>query len=219
MEIAYLGHSAFKVKTKNATLVTDPYGKNVGFAMAQVAADLVTISHRGHGDHDEMKQVVGTARRPQPFVIDAPGEYEVEGISVFGYASWHDSKNGEERGPNTIYIIQAEDVRILHLGDLGHKLDDKLVEEIDGVDVLMIPVGGVYTIDAKLATEVILAIDPTYVLPMHFKTERHDQAGFGKLATAEEFVKICGMTSRTVKSLALSKLSLPEDLTEVILFE
>lgn len=218
MEISYLGHSAFKIKTKSATLVTDPYGKSVGFAMPSVSSDIVTISHRGHGDHDEIGAVSGTARRKAPFVIDEPGEYEVEGISVFGYRTYHDKKEGAERGSNTVYVIQAEDIRILHLGDLGHQLEKKTLDEIERVDVLMVPVGGVYTLDAKEAAEVVAVLEPTYVLPMHYRTDKHDQATFGMMATVEEFVKAYEHGSRSVKSLAISRLSMPEDLTEVITF-
>lgn len=219
MEIAYLGHSAFKIKTKTGTLITDPYGKHIGFALPSVSADVITVSHRGHGDHDEISAVTGTARRPEPFVIDEPGEYEIEGISIFGYQTWHDDVEGTLRGPNTIYVIQAEDVRILHLGDLGHMLEDKLLEEIDSVDVLMVPVGGHYTINAKRAVEVVSAIDPTFILPMHYKTDAHDTKTFGALTSRDEFVKLSGLSARTVTSLSLSKLSLPEDLSEVIVFE
>ena len=218
MEITYLGHSAFKIKTKTATLVTDPYGKMTGFVMPAVSADLITVSHH-HEDHDNIKAVSGTARRANPFVIDSPGEYEIEGISVFGYQTYHDAENGAKRGNNVIYVIQAEDLRILHLGDLGHKLSKEIIDELDGIDVVMIPVGGDYTVDAKMAAEIAAELEPYYVIPMHFKTEKHDDKTFGQLATVEEFVKEFQHGSRTVKNLSISKLGLPEDLTEVILFE
>lgn len=219
MEISYLGHSCFKLKCKSGTVVCDPYGKSVGFSMPMVSADIVTVSHRGHGDHDEVGAVGGTARRKQPFVIEEPGEYEVEGVSVFGYQTFHDDKGGEERGSNTIYVFQAEDLRILHLGDLGHMLDERLIDELDGVDALMIPVGGVYTIGPKQALELAAKIEPTYVLPMHYKTDRHKGEGFGELLGVEEFVKIFGKDASKVGSLSLSKAGLPTDATEVVLFE
>jgi len=219
MEIVYLGHSAFKIKTKTGTVVTDPFGPQVGFTFPKQVADIVTVSHRGHGDHDNVEAVERTTKREVPFVIDQPGEYEIDDISVFGYKTWHDDKEGKERGANTIYLIQAEEVRILHLGDLGHPLDDKLIEEIDSVDVLMIPVGGKYTIDCKMAAQVVADIDPTYILPMHYKTESHNPEMFAALESREDFVKACGLTTRAVKTLSLSKLSMPEDLSEIILFE
>lgn len=219
MEISYLGHSAFKVKTKGATWVSDPYGSEIGLTLPSVSADVVTVSHRGHKDHEAVELVSGTTRRPKPFVIDEPGEYEVEGISVFGYQTWHDDKQGTLRGPNTIYLVQAEEIRILHLGDLGHSLDDKLLSELESVDVLMAPVGGHYTIDAKQVMELAGKLDPTYILPMHYRTDEHNQEVFGKLATRDEFVQYATLPSRSVKSLTLNKLSMPEDLTEVIVFE
>lgn len=219
MEISYLGHSCFKIKTKTGVVVCDPYSKSVGFEMPSVAADLVTVSHLQHDDHSAIQTVSASSRRKEPFVITNPGEYEVEGISVFGYPSFHDSSEGKERGANTVYVIQAEDLRILHLGDLGHPLGEKLIEEFESIDVLMIPVGGVYTISAKEAIEVISKIEPTYVLPMHYKTDRHDQARFGELAGITEFVGAYEHGSRSVKSLSLTKATLAEDLTEVIVFE
>jgi len=151
-------------------------------------------------------------------VIDEPGEYEVEGISVFGYQTYHDDSQGSKRGDNTIYVIQAEDLRVLHLGDLGHILADKLIDELDGIDVLMIPVGGVYTIDAAQATELVGKIDPTYVLPMHYRTSEHDDKAYGEMGTVEEFVKVIGQSTRQVESLNFSRGTLPTDSTEVVLF-
>ena len=102
MDITYLGHAAFKLKGKEATVVTDPFDKKmVGFAMPQSSADIVTISHE-HDDHNACQQVSGTARRPEPYVIRAPGEYEVSGVGVFGWRSFHDQQEGAERGTNTI---------------------------------------------------------------------------------------------------------------------
>lgn len=219
MEISYLGHSCFKIKTKSGVVVTDPYGKSVGLTMPSVSADLVTVSHMGHGDHDEVGAVAGTSRRERPFVISEPGEYEVEGISVFGYPTFHDASEGSERGKNTIFVIQAEDLRILHLGDLGHMLSEKTLSELENIDVVMVPVGGKYTIDAKTAVEVVAKLEPYYVLPMHYKTDKHDPKVFGELDGVDKFVTAYEHGSRAVKSLNVSRLGLPEDLTEVIVFE
>lgn len=218
MEISYLGHSCFRVKTKTGVVVMDPYGNIGSLKMPTVSADIVTLSHQ-HSDHNNAAAVSGTARRPQPFVIQEPGEYEVEGISVFGYPTYHDAKEGAERGANTIYVVQAEGLRVLHLGDLGHPLSEKLVDELDTVDVLMVPVGGFYTIDAKQAGDVAAQIEPTYVLPMHYRTDRHDEKTFGEVGGVETFVAAYGHGSRTVKTLSITAQSLPADSTEVILFE
>lgn len=218
MEISYLGHSCFKIKTKTGTVITDPYGAMTGFKMPAVSADAVIISH-AHEDHNNNAGVTGTSRRKEPFIISEAGEYEIDGISIFGFQTYHDSSEGKERGKNLICVIQAEDLRILHLGDLGHVLSDKLIEDLDGIDVVMIPVGGFYTINAETAVKVIESIEPSYVLPMHYKTKAHDEKAFGELTDLTKFTESYGHTVKSVKTLLLSKLSLPQDTTEVITFE
>lgn len=218
MEIAYLGHSAFKIKTKSGTIVMDPYNPSVGLKLPSLSADIVTVSH-DHEDHNNVKAVSGTSRRENPFVIREPGEYEIEGISIFGYQTFHDAKEGAERGGNVMYVIQAEDMRVLHLGDLGHNLSEKQIADLDGIDVVMVPVGGVYTVDAEVATKVIEAIDPSIVIPMHFKTAQHDAKTFGEMSELAKFTSQYGHAVRTVKTLQISKISLPQEATEVISFE
>src|ERR1700754_4272263 len=150
MTITYHGHSCFKIKGKRGTVVTDPFGEYIGFSPSSLSADIVTVSHH-HPDHDAVNKVSGTARRPKPFVIDAAGEYEIGGISVFGVPSFHDDSKGSERGRNTIYSILIDDLRVCHLGDLGHELTAEMVEDIGSPDVLLIPVGGVYSLDPAQA--------------------------------------------------------------------
>lgn len=218
MEISYLGHSCFKIKTKSGVVVMDPYGPNTGLKFPSVGADIVTVSH-SHEDHNNFEAVMGTSRRSSPFVINESGEYEVEGITIFGYQTKHDEKNGVERGENVIFVVQTEDLRVLHLGDLGHELSEKLVDELNGIDILMVPVGGVYTIDPETAVKVIEAIEPTYVLPMHYQTPLHNKAIYKEMALLSKFTDLYGHNNRTVKSFSTSKLSLPQDVTEVIVFE
>jgi len=215
MEISYLGHSSFKIKTKQGTVITDPYDKSVGFAFPSVTGDIVTSSH-AHPDHNNMSAVKPSAGRDAPFLISAAGEYEVSGISIFGFPSFHDAVQGKERGPNIVYSIAAEGITVVHLGDLGHELTDEFIEDLGEVDVLLCPVGGVYTIDAKTAIEVIQAIDPYYVIPMHYKTAAHDASTYGSLQTVEDFVKAYGVTSEPVKSLSVSSTK-PEQTTLVVL--
>lgn len=218
MDIQYLGHSCFKIRAKSGSVVCDPYDSEIGFTLPSVSADIVTISH-DHSDHSNSSAVSGTARRKKPFVISEPGEYEIEGISIFGYGTYHDEKKGEERGRNTIFVYQVEGLRVLHLGDLGHVLDDKLIEELNGVDILLIPVGGVYTIDAKVALRLIEALNPSIAVPMHYRTEKHDAKVFGELIDLDDFLKAYEGEARKVEDkLAVSKLSLSEDSTEVVVF-
>lgn len=215
MEITYLGHSSFKLKGKQGTVVTDPFASDIGFSLPSVSADMVTISH-DHHDHNNIKGVSGTARREKPWIVNAAGEYEVAGISVFGYPSFHDDKEGQERGRNIVYSIVIDGINVVHLGDLGHELSDSFIEKLGNVGILLCPVGGVFTLDADKATEVIQAIEPSYIIPMHYKTSKHADA-FSGLKTVEEFQKIYGVSSEPVKSLSVSVSSLPEQTTLVVL--
>lgn len=214
MTITYHGHSCFKIKSKRGTVVTDPYGEYVGFSPSSLSADIVTVSHH-HPDHDAVSKVGGTARRPKPFVIDAAGEYEIGGISVFGVSSFHDDTKGAERGRNTIFTILVDNVRVCHLGDLGHEISDEMRESIGEIDILLVPVGGVYSLDPTQAIKAIRALEPSVVIPMHFKTDMHKPELFGELKTVADFLKEYGVEVMPVDKLEHDELSLPEE-TEVV---
>ena len=142
----------------------DPFDKSVGLRPPQGQADLVLVSHN-HADHNNVEALKG-----EPYVIDIPGEYSAKGANIIGIASYHDDKNGAERGENTIFVLEAEDLRICHLGDLGTDLSEKQLEKINGIDILMIPIGGGdYTIDGKKAVDIIKKIEPKIIIPMHYK--------------------------------------------------
>lgn len=191
MEITYYGHSSFKLKGKNGTVITDPFDDKVGFSLPSASADIVTVSH-DHFDHAAVKKISGTARRPAPFVVNRPGEYEIGGVSVFGVKTFHDDKKGAERGENSVFTIFIDEIRVCHLGDLGHELTADQLDEIGIVDVLFCPVGGHFTIDAKQAVKTIQQIEPSYVIPMHYRTAQHDTDKFGEVATLEDFLKEYG---------------------------
>ncbi len=211
MEIIYLGHSSFLFKYKDVRVVCDPVGKQVGFNQARVRADVVTISHDQHDDHDDLSLVEG-----EPMIINGPGEYEIKEVGITGISSFHDNKEGKERGKNTIYVFDIDELRICHLGDLGHQLTDGQLKTMDGVDVLLVPVGGEYTINPEEAKKVISQVGPSVVIPMHFKTKEHNK-NFGSLATAEDFVKEIGMEERKETKLKIKKLDLPEEMELVVL--
>jgi len=215
MDITYLGHSSFKIKTKTATVVTDPFdSKMVGLRYAGVEADVVSVSHL-HPDHNATDKVTGVKK-----VIAGPGEYEIAGVSVTGFSTYHDSKKGDERGKNTIYLLEAEKLNIVHLGDLGHVLSDGLIDDLGDVDVLMIPVGGFYTIGPKEATEIISKIEPYYVIPMHYKVEELNADLAANLLGVEEFLKESGLTTETLPKFSLKKEDINEDqVTKVIVLE
>lgn len=216
MEITFYNHSCFKIKGKNGTLVTDPYQASTGLTLPSISADVVTLSH-SHDDHNAANKVSGTARRKEPFIVSEPGEYEIAGVSVFGLPSFHDNAKGAERGKNTIFTIFMDDLRVCHLGDLGHELTDELVEEIGTIDALLIPVGGHYTIDAKQAVKIVQQLEPYYVIPMHYRTQKHS-AMFDEVAPLETFLKEYGMSPAPVAKLNIEKSKMPEE-TELVVLE
>src|SRR3990167_5628376 len=164
MDITYLGHASFRLKGKTAAVVVDPYDPSVGPKFPKVEADIVAVTHQ-HFDHNAVGNVSG-----EPFLVSGPGEYEVKGIEVVGVSSFHDNKKGEERGLNTIYNFKIDRINVCHLGDLGQtSLTDAQVEEIGNVDVLLLPVGGYFTIDASEANKIASQLEPLIIIPMHYK--------------------------------------------------
>lgn len=164
MEITWLGHSCFRLKGKEATLVTDPFSVSSGYSLGKLTAQIVTVSHP-HPQHSFVAGVGGSPR-----VVKGPGEYEIAGVLITGIKTFHDVSGGTQRGSNTVYMIDLEEVRVCHLGDIGHVPTPEQVGELGGVDVLLVPVGGVSTIDATLAGETIRLLEPRVTIPMHFKT-------------------------------------------------
>jgi len=161
LDLTWFGQSCFRLRGRTAAVLTDPFAAGMGLRPSRWEADLVTVSHH-HPAHDNLEAVRGAV------VIDGPGEYEVAGVSVSGVHSFHDSVGGAERGHNTIYVIELDDVRVCHLGDLGHLLDDRALEALEGVDALLVPAGGGSALDATRAAEVVRQVEPRYVIPMHF---------------------------------------------------
>lgn len=200
MEITYLGHASFKIKGKTGSIITDPYdGKMLGLKFPVSEADIVTLSHH-HPDHNKVENVSNVKK-----VVDGPGEYEINGVSIIGLPTFHDDKKGAERGKNTIYIIEIDGLRLLHLGDLGHKLDDATVKDIGNIDILMIPVGGSYTIDAATAIEVYKQIGASIIIPMHFKPEGADNEILNKLTTVEDFLTQSGLRVEKLPKLSIKE--------------
>lgn len=211
MEITYLGHSSFRLKGKSAVVLTDPFDPlMVGLKFPKTTADIVTVSH-GHDDHNKTALVSGVK-----MIINEPGEYEVMGVSVIGIHTNHDDKNGEERGGNTIYLYEIDGLRLCHLGDLGHKLDDGVVEELGTLDILMIPVGGIYTIDPKTASEIVRSIEPSITIPMHFKRSGMNMETFGELSEVGDFLKEVSMVVEESDKLTIKKNDLLEGESRVV---
>lgn len=190
----------------------DPYSDSVAKFPA-VNADIVVVSHN-HSDHNNFSAIGGTSVRPAPFVVDGPGEYEVAGATILGFASFHDGENGKDRGKNTIYLIKIDKVTLVHLGDLGGPISDSVLEEINGVDILMVPVGGKVTLDSKEARGVVGKIQPKIIIPMHYKLPKFELKV--DLDPVEDFVKEMGYDKvEPQDKLLTSHDKLPED-TELI---
>jgi L-ascorbate metabolism protein UlaG (beta-lactamase superfamily) len=149
VRIKWLGHACFLIETADGTrIVTDPFNEEVGYPLPAVEAEIVTVSHQ-HFDHNAVAVVRG---RPH--------------VSTF-----HDAEQGAKRGANVVFVIEADGLRICHLGDLGHLLNEEQLRRIGRVDVLLVPVGGTFTIDAGQAAETVAALRPRIAVPMHYKTD------------------------------------------------
>lgn len=166
MKITWLGHSSFRLEeSTGTTVVTDPFHPYVGYDMPDVSADVITVSH-GHEDHAHISAVSG-----DPTVIRNAGFYEIGGVHLFAQKSFHDQNKGADRGANLIFKIRMDGVEVCHMGDIGEDCSAMLVESIMPVNVLLIPVGGTYTIDSAEAKEYVDKIMPDVVIPMHYKTK------------------------------------------------
>ena len=208
LEIVWLGHSCFRLRGRDATIVTDPCPPSTGYSIGKPSADIVTISHH-HEDHSCLQAVVGN-----PTVIDGPGEYEIHGTFITGIATYHDARKGAIRGPNVAFVLEMEDLRVCHLGDLGHTPTAEQVEELSGVDILLIPVGGVSTIDGVAASEAVSLLEPRLVIPMHYETE----ATKGKLEPPDRFLKEMGVKAvEPQPRLTVTRSSLPHEAQVVLL--
>ena len=161
MDITWHGQSNFTLGGAEATVVIDPF-KDIGLAQPKLSADVLFVSH-GHFDHDNVEGVAG-----EPYIIDTPGEYESHGVMVEAIPSYHDAKQGEERGKNIIFSFNLDGFNLVHCGDLGHDLDEETVERLGNVDILFIPVGGYFTIDGKAAVDIIKKVQPRITVPMHY---------------------------------------------------
>jgi L-ascorbate metabolism protein UlaG (beta-lactamase superfamily) len=214
MKIKYYGHAAFKLTTdKGVRLIFDPYQSGafdgaLSYGKITDGADIVLTSHN-HDDHNYTKDIKGAFTH-----INKVGAHEVKGIKVKGVPSHHDGSEGKERGNNLIFVVEADGMTVAHAGDLGHALDKEALKEIGKVDVLLLPVGGFFTIDAQEATKVMNDLKPAITIPMHFKT---DKVSF-PITKVEEFTR--GKKNvRTAKAteLEIKKETLPKGAGIVVL--
>lgn len=213
MDIYWHGAAFFKLKGKNATVMIDPFDPDfVGLKLPRdLEADIVTVSHE-HADHNNAKAITG-----EPILFEGPGEYERKGVAVIGVSSYHDNQKGAERGKNTIYNIQLDGLNIVHLGDFGQDaLTQEQINEIGSCDVLLIPVGGVFTIDGKVATEIVAQLEPKIIIPMHYKT---DGLKF-ELEPVDNFLKAMGTESPDpIMKLSITRDKLTEEAKVVVMLK
>ncbi len=211
MIITWYGHSCFKLESGGVVVITDPFPKKIGLKPFQGKADIVTLSH-DHWDHNDTSSIKGN-----PFIVDGPGEYEIKKIIIQGISSFHDKVEGKTRGQNTIYLIQMDKIRLCHLGDLGHNLSDNQLEKIGQVDILMIPVGGIFTINSQEAPKIINQIEPRIVIPMHYQLPKLKIGA--KLEGVEKFLKEMGISPKPIEKLVVKKKDLVQGETEVIVMK
>ncbi len=165
MIITWYGQSCFKIQSGDLVIVIDPFSKEIGLTPPRFRADIALSTH-AHDDHNNLESVAG-----DPFIINSPGEYEVKGAYIHGIKTFHDNENGAERGLNTIFLVEVEGIRVLHMGDYGDDAnrDAQFIEEVGEVDILLVPVGGTFTIDGQRAARLTKDIEPRFVIPMHYK--------------------------------------------------
>lgn len=209
MDVTWFGHSCFRLRFRGATLITDPYNNDLGLKLSRQRADIVTISHE-HADHNNTRAMGG-----EPMFLRGPGEYERAGIFVFGIPTFHDRRNGRDRGRNTAYLIEGEGLSICHLGDVGHVLTQAQAEQLNSLDVLFIPVGGHGTISAGEAAEVVGLLEPRFVIPMHYQL----QGVKLKLDPVSKFLQEMGVQKvAPQESLRVVAVAEPQE-TQVVLLE
>ncbi|HCS79323.1 TPA: hypothetical protein DIV55_06325 [Patescibacteria group bacterium] len=221
MDVIPLGHSAFKLKGKLATVICDPYDPEMtGLKLPKnhLKAHIVTVSHQ-HPDHNYTKPVEPEDEESEVLIFSEPGEYEVRGVEVTGIGTFHDNSEGSERGTNTVFRITVDGIHIVHCGDLGHQLTEAQLEQIGNCDILLIPVGGHFTIGPTDAVKVVNALEPGIVLPMHYKRTGLNEKNFAPLVEVGEFLKEIGKEAVVAQpKLSISKDKLPEE-TQVIVLE
>ena len=208
MQIKFYGHACFSVENKDSVVVTDPYNDEIGLKLPSLKADVVTVSHDAK-PYNKTSSISG-----EPMVLDWPGEYERGGVHFKGVHSFHNHKDDAEQLPNTIFVIDMDDIRFCHLGAQGTKLTPEQLEAIGDVDILFVPIGGAgHSIDSKKAKEVIEQIEPRIVIPMMYHT---DGSNLG-LGGIEDFLSVMGAKSvEPVDAFSVKRSELPEDNSKVV---
>lgn len=215
MIISYYGISCFKIQSGDTVLAIDPFDKSSGLTPPRFQTDIVLSSH-DHSNHNNVGSLAPKQENAEVFTITTPGEYEIRGIQIRGVSSWHDAKSGAEKGANTIYIIEWEHMRIVHMGDYGEdKLRDELHETIGTPDILMLPIGGADTMDMETAEKLIAHIEPRIIIPMHYKIPGIKT----KWSGVETFLKEMGEKTAPEERLTIKKKDVPAENQRVVVLK
>lgn len=221
MTITWYGQSCFKIETRETILAIDPFSRDIGLAPPRFHADLVLVTHQHH-DHNNISAISprlpkdeANGSKKELMAIDGPGEYEIRGLAITGIPTFHDSRQGQDRGPNTVFRIEAEGMVFVHLGDFGESAPrEETLDAIGNTDILAVPVGGTYTIDGAAAAKVVNKIEPRIVIPMHYALPGLK----AKLAPLENFLKEYGTPGlERLDKLIVKKKDLPEEVRVVVL--
>ena len=208
MEITWYGRACFRLRGRDATVITDPCPPSTGFVAGRHDVELLTISH-DHADHSYTRSINAA------MTLTRPGEYEVRELLVTAVGSYHDGSGGRERGRNTIFSVEVDGIHICHLGDLGHLLTEEQLSDLRHVDVLLVPIGGRSTITPSEAAEVVTQLGAKLVIPMHFATD----GASTDLLRPEEFLREMAVTEPIRQPKAVVTPSSLPDETQVVLLE
>lgn len=208
-EIKWFGHACFRLRSRDATILTDPMPRSFGYKVEKQKVDIVTISHE-HSGHNNLDLASGT-----PKLVNGPGEYEMNDVFITGIRTYHDDKQGAEQGRNTAYLFDLEDLVVCHLGDLGHVLSEAQVESMSSADVVIIPVGGGTVLDAIKAVEVIGQLEPKIIIPMQYQTPMGDK----QREPLERFLKEMGVTDITPRDKLIVRANDLGETPEVVVLE
>lgn len=226
MQIIWHGQACFQIisgrgKEEKLTIVIDPFSEEIGLKIPKLEADILLISH-DHYNHNNKRAILG-----KPFLIEGPGEYEIKGVFIQGVEADHDKSQGKERGKITVFTIETEEMRLCHLGDFGQReLTPEQLEKIGDIDILMIPVGGIYTISAREASKVVSQIEPRLVIPMHYQLPKlkiypASKTGGGvKLESLNKFLQTMGQkVIEPQNKLTIKKKELPEEKMKIVILK